>query len=140
MQFNNLRRESTVGVVRWRGIPAGILALLLAGCAGMVPSDEKLVEQRANERWEAIVAGDLKTAYEFISPAGRSALTYDAFEKGVKRGFHKAARVKEVRCTSNELCEVTLEVEYEFRGRRTKTSLWEKWIRQGRDWWYLYQR
>jgi hypothetical protein len=75
-----------------------------------------------------------------ISPAGRTALTYDAFAQGIRRGFHTAARVREVRCPSDELCEVTMEVEYEFRGRRTKTSLWEKWVRQGRDWWYLYQR
>jgi hypothetical protein len=124
---------------RWRWFAIGLLPLALAGCATLLPSGEKVVEQKAAARWNAIVSGDLKSAYELISPAGRSALRYEAYEKSIRRGFHKGARVREVRCPTAELCEVTIEVEYEFAGRRTNSLLWEKWVRQDHDWWYLLQ-
>ena len=113
----------------------------IAGCAATVPATpEKVVEQKAAARWNAIVAADYRKAYDFISPAGRATITAEGYESGFRKGFHKGAQVKEVRCTSPELCEVTVDVEYEFAGRRTKTPLTEKWVRQDSDWWYLYQR
>ena len=124
---------------RWLAI-AGLVAIL-AGCAAMGPGDDRgVVAQRVKERWDAVIAGDLRKAYGYISPAGRSVLTYEGYERGIRKGFHRAARVEEVRCTGPELCEVTLEIEYEFSGRRMKTPFFEKWVRQDSQWWYLYEK
>lgn len=131
-------QNSSVGKATAR-IAVMFCLVALAGCATLSPSDEKAVEQKATARWNAIVANDFKTAYEFISPAGRSLVTLQAYENGIKRDFHKSARVKEVRC-ARDVCDVTLELEYEYAGRRIKTPLFEKWVRQDSDWWYLYQR
>jgi len=121
-------------------VAAMMLAASIVGCATLVPSDEKVVEQRATARWNAIIANDLRTAYELISPAGRALVAYEAYESSFKRGFHKGARVQEVRCGTRELCEVAVEVEYEYKGRRVKSPLQEKWVRQDSQWWFLYQR
>lgn len=117
------------------------LALLLAGCAAVEPrGPEQIVGERAKQRWDALIAGDLKKAYAFMSPAGRTVVTQEAYEKSIRRGFHKAARVTQVRCTGPELCEVTLEIEYDFSGRRMQTPFFEKWVRQDSQWWYLYEK
>jgi hypothetical protein len=146
-RFNNLRGHLlAMGRLGWSAARRGargaavVFALAAAGCATMSASPEKVVEQRAAERWNAIVAGDLKRAYEFISPAGRALVSEDAYQGSIRRGFHKSARVTNVRCSSSELCEVTLELEYEQARRRFKTPLYEKWVRQDSNWWFLYER
>jgi hypothetical protein len=131
------KRGFLVAVAR---IAAMMLAASIVGCATLVPSDEMVVEQRAMARWKAIIANDLREAYEFISPAGRSLVPFEAYQSSIKRGFHKAARVLEVKCSSSDLCEVSLELEYEYSRRRIKTPLQEKWVRQDSQWWFLYQR
>jgi hypothetical protein len=124
-----------------RLVASVLLVAIAAGCAALGPrGDREVVAQKAKERWDAVIAGDLKTAYGFISPAGRTVLPYEGYERGIKKGFHKAARVGEVRCTGPELCEVTLEIEYEFSGRRMKTPFFEKWVKQDAQWWYLYEK
>ena len=124
-----------------RLLASALLIAIAAGCAALDSRDgREVVTQRAKERWDAVIAGDLKKAYGFISPAGRTVLTYEGYEKSIRKGFHRAARVTEVRCTGPELCEVTLEIEYEFSGRRMKTPFFEKWVRQDSQWWHLYEK
>ena len=124
-----------------RLVVTALLTAIIAGCAALDARDSReVVAQKAKERWDAVVAGDLKKAYGFISPAGRTVVTYEGYEKSVRKGFHKAARIDEVRCTGPELCEVTLEIEYEFSGRRLKTPFFEKWVKQDSQWWYLYEK
>lgn len=121
---------------------AGVAAIVVAGCAGLQPgaSDEQVVAERAKLRWDAVIAGDIKTAYGYISPAGRSVVSLEGYAGTFRRGFHKAARVTDVRCQGREVCDVTLEIEYMFSGKRMKTPFFEKWVRQDSDWWYLYQQ
>jgi len=116
----------------------GALALVLVGCATPVgKSDEELITDRAQERWAAIIAGNYDKAYEYISPAGRSIVTAQGFKSSMKPGFHKGARVVGVKCGTPEVCDVQLEIEYEFQGKRTKTPLPEKWVKQDGKWWFL---
>jgi len=88
-------------------------------------------------RWNAVIAGDLKSAYELVSPAGRSVVTLEGFKNSMRPGFHKAARVEGVKCESAEVCDVMLEIEYEYAGTRAKSRLPEKWVKQEGNWWYL---
>ena len=136
--LNRGRDKSAFG--RAMRVVAVLSALAIGACATLGGNSEKAVESRATERWNAIVANDLRTAYELISPAGRALVSYDAFAESVRRGFHKSARVTDVRCTSSEVCDVTLELEYERQGRRFKTPFFEKWVRQDAQWWFMYQR
>jgi len=124
-----------------RVLASALLIGIAVGCTALGPRDDsQAVAQRSKERWDAVIAGDLKKAYGYISPAGRTILAYEGYERGIRKGFHKAARVDNVRCTGPELCEVTLEIEYEFSGRRMKTPFFEKWVKQDSQWWYLYEK
>jgi hypothetical protein len=116
------------------------LALTLSGCT-TVPqrSDAEVVKERATARWSALVAGDMKTAYEMVSPAGRTVVSFEGFRSSLKQGFWKSAQVRDVKCESAELCDVSVDIEYEFMGRRTRTALQEKWVKQDSQWWFLLQ-
>ena len=124
-----------------RLVASALMIAIAAGCAAVGPRDDReVVAQKSKERWDAVIAGDLKKAYGYISPAGRTIVGYEGYERSIRKGFHRAARVDEVRCTSPELCEVTLEIEYEFSGRRMKTPFFEKWVKQDSQWWFLYEK
>jgi hypothetical protein len=84
-----------------------------------------------------VIAGDLDKAYEYISPAGRTTLTLQGFKNSIKPGFHRGSRVVEVKCGTPEVCDVKLEIEYEFMGKRAKSPLPEKWVKQDGQWWFL---
>ncbi|MEO7797274.1 MAG: hypothetical protein ABIY47_06065 [Opitutaceae bacterium] len=123
-----------------------VVTLAMAGCAAAPEqridkrSDQEIVAEKSKQRWKALLAGDLKSAYELVSPAGRSVLTYEGYKNSLKPGFWKDARVNKVVCASPELCEVRLEIEYEYAGRRTKTPFAERWIKQDSNWWFLLER
>lgn len=93
--------------------------------------------ERAQARWNALVAGEIKTAYEYFSPGSRSLMTAQQYEGTLRKGFWKTAKVEKVECATQDSCFVHVSIEYEFQGRRTKTPLGETWIREGSNWWYV---
>lgn len=110
----------------------------IAGCAaiGQRPPEEGLVA-RAQERWDALVKGDLKTAYGYLSPGSRSVMDLANYESTVRRGFWKSAKVDKAVCAAQQSCDVYVTIEYEFRGATTKTPLRETWIQEGPNWWLV---
>jgi hypothetical protein len=115
---------------------AGV-AIALAGCAAMTAPQEKTVKALAQERWDDLVKGDYRAAYRFLSPGSKSVASEEKYVAALRKDFWKAARVDKVECPSPEACDVTLTIEYEYMGRRTKTPLVESWVREGSDWWYV---
>jgi hypothetical protein len=122
-----------------RQFAAVVLTALVAACATSVPSrpPEEVVKDRAQARWNALVQGDVKAAYEYFSPGSRATMSLTDFASGIKLGFWKVVTVDKVECGSPDRCEVSTTIEYEFRGSRVKTPTRETWVRDGADWWYL---
>jgi len=119
-------------------LAAGVLAVVLCSCAGVAPrSDDAIVKERAQARWNALVKGDTVAAYGYMSPGSRSVMTASEYSSSIRVGFWKSAVVEKVECGSAQSCDVAATIEYEFMGRRTKTPLRETWIRDGQEWWYL---
>ena len=119
-------------------LATGVLAVVLVSCAGVAPrSDDAVVKQRAQARWDALVKGDFNAAYGYLSPGSRSVLPATDYAATLRRGFWKSAVVEKVECGSAQSCEVSAAIEYEHMGMRTKTPLRESWIRDGSEWWYL---
>jgi hypothetical protein len=113
------------------------MVALMAACAAVNPrSSEDIVKERAQARWNALVQGDVKTAYEFFSPGSRAGLSLADFAGGIRIGFWKAVVVDKVECAA-ESCEVHSTIEYETRGMRVKTPHRETWVRDGSNWWFL---
>jgi hypothetical protein len=142
--LNRLSTHRAHAGSEWRGanrIPArlvaGVLTIVLFGCAAVTPRSEAVVKERAQARWDALVKGDFNAAYGYMSPGSRSVTSATDYAAGLRRGFWKSAVVDKVECGSAQSCEVHATIEYEFSGMRTKTPLRESWVRDGSEWWYL---
>jgi len=117
-----------------------VLALTWAhGCA-VAPSQqpvEEIVKARAQQRWDALLKGDIETAYGFLSPGSRAVVPLQGYRDSIRAGFFKAATVESVRCGAPDSCEAQASIEYVFRGSRIKTPLAETWILQDANWWFV---
>lgn len=128
-----------VGLMKITSSFAAALSLsVLVGCGALdLRDDDVIVKERAQARWDALLKGDIRAAYGYLSPASRAAMTSEAYASSIRAGFWKTAKVNSVTCNTKDNCEVHATIEYEFQGRRTKTPLMETWIREGSQWWYL---
>jgi len=125
------------GQYPWR-VWAGMMALaLVAGCAAAPASRERAVESRAQARWDALIAGDLVKAYEFLSPGSREVYTRENYMASVRAGMWKKARVDRVECAEPDLCDVVMQIDYVYRGSPISTPLRETWSRSGDEWWFV---
>ena len=124
------------------GLAAGLLLLLLSAC-GTEPSaladltPEEVVEERAQARWDALLAGDVEQAYGYASPAYRSAKDLPRFQARFGSAIRRtAAEVTIVECNA-ERCSVTVMVTYEVPQLRTGNTraLRETWILSDGEWW-----
>ncbi len=111
---------------------------VLSGCALMQPrSPQEVVKERAQARWDALVKGDTRTAYGYLSPGSREVQSYEAYDGGINKGFWKSVKVEKVECASADSCDASGTMEYAFRGKQIRTSFHETWVRSGSQWWYL---
>jgi len=138
--LNSLSTHHDAEVVDFlkRILVVSLCASVVAGCAILDSrSPEQVVQERAQQRWDELVKGDLRKAYGYLSPGSRSVMSPEAYEGSIKRGFWKSAKVDKVECATPQSCDAAVTIEYEFQGRRTKTPLRETWIKEGSEWWYL---
>jgi hypothetical protein len=75
--MNNFANDRRVGLM---AVVCGLL--MLSACATTV-SPESRVEQRATERWETLLSGDLAGAYEYLSPGYRSSVSLMQYQRAV---------------------------------------------------------
>jgi uncharacterized protein YchJ len=102
------------------------------------------VQQRAEARWTALMNKDYAAAYEFFSPAYRSVVSLQQFER--TRGSEVqwiAARVNDVRYDSPTVAVVSVAVTYKYAMPRSGGSeiesireLREQWLYKDGGWWY----
>jgi hypothetical protein len=65
-------------------IAAVAAALALSGCGQDAPTvddrtPEEIVHERAQQRWDALLAGDIERAYGFITPAYRATSSLELY-------------------------------------------------------------
>ena len=129
--MNSLCSEVRVGAL------VAVVVVALSGCAAIAPkAPEEAVKERAQARWNALVQGDFKAAYAYLSPGSRAVQPETDYVSSLRRGFWKSARVEKATCTPQR-CEVEASIEYELGGRRMTTPLRETWISEGSEWWYV---
>jgi len=124
-------------------VACAVVGVALAGCAGVgtlstgAPTEVKrdAVAARAQERWAALIKGDLTAAYAFLSPASKATMPLDLYKAKHKVGLYRAVKVDSVTC-EGETCTVVLHLTYDYkRVKGMTTPLTEKWIiDQGQAW------
>ncbi|MBK1672614.1 hypothetical protein CKO35_04735 [Ectothiorhodospira shaposhnikovii] len=128
-----------------------LMVLFVAtGCAGWQPAPEQSAEervaQRAQERRDALLAGDLEKAYSYLTPgyrANNSLPRYRARFGGAVSW--KDASVRSVTCQEEDACTVTVMLTYRVAMPRmdayeNQRPMEERWVRVDGDWWHLPRR
>jgi hypothetical protein len=127
-----------------RAISGLLLAALVAACASS-QSAASDVRQRAQARWDAVLAGDYDTAYGLYSPGYRSSHSRVDFEieQRMRRVKWSSAEVQESSCEA-DVCTVVTRIGYQVAGAVPGLSQWqsekdvkERWLRTDGQWWYL---
>jgi hypothetical protein len=149
--FPRLQRFGTLGVVNWRQAAFRLVTAagigILAGCAGLggldvnAPADQKAqqVRERANERWRALIAGDMERAYGYLSPASRQVTTLAEYRAKVNPAMYRDVRIDEVKCQA-EVCMVRVLLTYDHRLMKgITTPLQESWILERGRFWYVFR-
>ncbi len=131
-------------LIHWIRLLILPLVLLLAACAIESSKPETVVAKRAQARWDALIKGDLETAYQFLSPGYRQAMPFDRYERNIHGvGLWQAARVSKVVCKQPDVCEATVEVDVKLVVPRIQepiestNPLYERWVYTDKQWWYV---
>jgi hypothetical protein len=120
-------------------------SLLLSACAMTPASDDERVVERAQARWDAIIAGDVETAYEFFSPGYRSTHSLIDFAVGerVRRVKRTSAEYLEHQCEETR-CLVTFKLGFIVHkpvpgmiDYSSSSKVEDTWIKTNGEWWYL---
>jgi hypothetical protein len=107
-----------------------------AGTGGADAPADVVVAARSNERWQALIAGNMPKAYGFLSPASKSVYSLELYQSSIRLGFWKAVDVEKVDC-AGDICEVSLALTYVYNGTTIKSPARESWIRENGVWWYM---
>jgi hypothetical protein len=93
---------------------------------------------RAQQRWDALMQGELNQAYAFISPTGRAKLQAQDYRTRVNTGHFRKAVVQEASCQIDS-CDVKVSLDYVVGDLPLKQTLSEIWILDEGNWWFVYR-
>lgn len=126
-----------------------LMLSVLAGCGAQKPmTDEEWVARRAEARYEALAVGDMKAAYEFLTPSFRDRYTVEQYVGSrplIARVL--SGRVLKADCENSVLCtleiEQTYQVEASIRGAPKQPitrNVPERWVKLQGQWWFYLER
>ena len=130
-----------------KSLLTGGLCLLLAACATTSqPRDNKaLVQGRAQERLDLMLAGQYLKAYDYLSPGYRSSVSPEQYiiNMGTRSVTWSRAQVEEISCEV-ENCSVSIKIDYSvnvgmrgIKGFEHFQLASETWIYTASEWWYV---
>ena len=123
----------------------GLALLTLTACATSPAARDKAIQQRAQDRWDALLAKDYATAYSYLSPGYRSSVSVTDYEINVRarRVQYVSAEYRSHRC-EEAACTVEIMVGYKVDRPLTGLPEWkgssmveERWVFTDGKWWFL---
>lgn len=142
MNYVSCARFAGSRSLRWKSpVLVALVAAVIAGCGttkvGTAKDSQAALLERATKRWNALVQSDIRTAYSYLSPGSRQVVSYEAYVTSIRPGFWKKAEVKRADCSEAAVCDVVVEIEYDYKGMRIKTPLREPWALTDGEWWFV---
>lgn len=125
-----------------RGLAAAGIGLALGACAAIeqaaINEAKSEVTERVQQRWDHVTKGQTDKAYQFLSPASRSTLSFEAFRKRHAAGrWWRSMAIEKVDCRA-DTCQVTMAVEYDlYEIKGLKRTIEETWIKEAGTWWLV---
>ncbi|BCX80660.1 hypothetical protein MIT9_P0234 [Methylomarinovum caldicuralii] len=121
-----------------------LLPFLLAACNFAALSREERVARRAQARWDALIRGDIETAYAYLAPGYRKIKSLERYRRGIHGvGKWREARVERVTCPEKDVCNVDMQVKVRLMVPRmgepieSVNPVRERWIYKAGEWWYV---
>ena len=100
---------------------------------------EDLVKRRAQARWDALIKGDVKASYEYLSPASRSVVSLESYAVRSSARSYRETKIDSVGCES-ETCRVRLFLTFDHRMMQgITTPVEEIWVFDGGQAWFVYR-
>jgi hypothetical protein len=124
-----------------------LLALLLVACATPAIKPETLGD-RAQARWDALLAKDFAKAYTYSTPGYQSSASAVDFEIEFKsrKVIYTSAQYIDHKC-ENDACTVQMDIGYTLVGAlrgvpewKSKTVVEEKWVKIDEQWRFFQKR
>jgi hypothetical protein len=123
-----------------------LLGVFVAGCVLRTLSPEELVAERAEARWQAMLAADYEKAYGFLAPGYRSRVSLDNYRaRFAGRTKWLEASLQRVTC-EEDVCEARFTTKYRFLGSMQMPPMdaggtaTEKWVLTQGKWWHVPRR
>ena len=139
-----MRRSERTRCAVW-GVAA--FAVGLAGCASVggvnrdssADAKKAVVTERIYARWQALIKGDLETAYTYLSAASQEAMPLKVYEIKVKPGMWRSVKIDSLQCEA-ETCKAKMTLTYDHaRMKGIQTPFEEDWIIDKGTAWYVYR-
>jgi hypothetical protein len=130
-----------------------VAGLLLTACSQQpakpgADSAEKIVEQRAKQRWELLIARDYLSAYTYLTPGYRMTTPADVYSVDLRTSPVKweSAEFDAVSCSMAEKCQADFIVVSKVMGMlqgvdvaEVKSKVTEDWLFLDGEWYYSPQ-
>ena len=133
---------------RWTSLCATLsVALTLSACASMGggSNPQQQVRQRATERWQALVAGEVSRAYSYNTPGYRLVVTQDGYRNRIGSSVTwVGAEVIRVECLEADKCNAVVRIDFKpvlmrQNSDKLSTHVDETWLLERGQWWF-YQK
>lgn len=126
---------------------AALAVLILAACGPQEPPrpDHEIVAERAQARWDALIAGDFATALTYYTPGFQEQTPADAFAADMSNRPVQwvSAEHRESTCEGDR-CAVEMLVGYrlpsapaQLSGLGNQRPVEETWVRIDDGWWFV---
>lgn len=115
-----------------------------ASIPAAITPQEQAVLQRAQERWDALVAHDFERAWLYLTPAEREKVKQQDYRTNFGGdAVWKAAVARRARCIAAERCAVLVVLEVKVLAPQfqqlfpeIEREVEEEWVTEGGQWWY----
>ncbi len=114
---------------------------MLSACTALSPrTPEEIVHERAQARWEALIAGEWEKAYSFSAPSYRALVDFKRYRGRIGGAVSwTGVEVVKVACEA-EACTATIRIDYKMapisRDGVSSTHVDETWILEDGAWWW----
>lgn len=98
------------------------------------------VKVLAQSRWDALIRGDVTTAYSYLSPASKASVSLLQYQQRLRLGLWKRVEIEAVSCEP-EVCKVVVKMTYDYKQvKGVETPLNEAWVKEGGRWWFVLKK
>jgi len=121
-----------------------MMALFVAACASS-PQRPQLIGERAQARWDSLLAGNVEEAYQYLSPGYRSSVSLEQYQRKLRtqKVLWTGAEYIDSDCLDS-VCKVQISLNFSLVGvlpgvRRYngKQEIDESWVNSEGKWWLV---